>query len=463
MYQNQKKLWLSLGIIFLIVLLNAIIIKAAYTNSPGLFWVLIVSIPLLVMSIYNAGQTSHLLRKQFSENLQPFIKQTHFEWLSHSAYPGKVDESGLKVLVGNEQCSQPYNSSILTIRAIGKADTQKPFIHAIKKEKPGYSQNPGEGVSTYCLEGEDLVWQIGPDYSECRTENGNFDNKIFKRLARRPEVKMIELILSSEIKPGYPVDSFLDMEDRNCKKRSGSGFQYSAYTTFSGAEGMIHFLGNLRELSDGKPIGVRLCINDKKDFHKICYAIRKTELIPDFIVIEGSVEKSGIDPSGQTSNTAIPLYEALLFVSKTLQTYALEKKITIIAAGKVSSGFDILKMIALGANAVCAELTDYSSSRYPVNGRKKSRLFKGQGVADSYNSLIKATVQIMNAYGFRSISDITLSKFLRKLNVLHFKNSGELNDPMSYTGSVKKIYYSKIRPQQLQDERKKDKQTVARF
>ncbi len=464
MYQNRKKLWLSCCIIFLTILLNAIIIKTAYTNSPGLFWVLIISVPLLVMAFYNAGQTYQLLRKQFIENLQPFIKQTHFDWLPHSIYSSKIEESGLKVLVGNDQCKQPYSSCILTIGSINKIDPQKLFIQTMKNEKPGYSENTGEQrLRTYNLAGDDLVWQIGPGYSGCRNENGNFDSKIFKQLARRPEVKMIELILPSVVKPRYPVDSFLDIEDRTSKKRSGSGFQYSAYTTFREAEGMIHFLGNLRELSGGKPIGVRLCINDKKDFHKICYAIRKTELIPDFIVVEGSVEKSGIDQVEQTSNTAIPLYEALLFVSKTLQGYSLERKIKIIAAGEIVSGFDILKMIALGANGVCAELPDNSIHKYSANGRKEAHLFKDRKEADFHKSLMKATVQIMKAYGFRSSSDITLSKLLCKLSVVHFKGSEELADPTASSGSVKKIYNSKGKSYPLQDERKKDKQTVARF
>ena len=464
MYQNRKKLWLSCGIIFLTILLNAIIIKTAYNRGPGLFWMLSVSVPLLVMSIYNAGQTYQFLRKQFIENLQPFIKQTHFDWLSHSIYPGKIEETGLRVLVGNDQCKQPYNSCILTIRSIKMVDPQKLFIQSIKNEKPAYFKNTGEERLRTCnLAGDDLVWQIGPDYSGCWNENGNFDSKTFKQLARRPEVKMIEMVLPSVIKPRYSVDSFLDIEDRTSKKRSGSGFQYSAYTTFSEAEGMIHFLGNLRELSGGKPIGVRLCINEKKDFHEICYAIRKTELIPDFVVVEGSVEKNGIVQLEQTGNTAIPLYEALLFVSKTLQAYSLERKIKIIAAGEIISAFDILKMIALGANAVCAELPDNSSNKYPANGRNEAHLIKDQKVADFHNSLMKTTVQIMKAYGFRSSSDITLAKLFRKLNILQFKNAEALAGPIVYSGSVKKIYNSKTKPYQLQDERKKDQQIVARF
>ena len=57
---------------------------------------------------------------------------------------------------------------------------------------------------------------------------------------------------------------------------------------------MIHFLDSLRELSGKKPIGIRLCISDKKEFREICHAIRKTQLIPDFIVVEGSFEVTAL-------------------------------------------------------------------------------------------------------------------------------------------------------------------------
>ena len=58
------------------------------------------------------------------------------------------------------------------------------------------------------------------------------------------------------------------------------------YREFAEAESMLHFVDTLREFSDGKPVGIKLCV-DRKEFHEICYSIRKTELIPDFIVVEG--------------------------------------------------------------------------------------------------------------------------------------------------------------------------------
>ena len=137
------------------------------------------------------------------------------------------------------------------------------------------------------MAGEDLVWQIGPSFIGCRTVNGSFDSKVFKENACLSEVKMIELILSTPIKPVYNADSSLNIRGALSTKTNTKNFPGSSYTTFSEPEGLIHFLDFLRELSGGKPIGIRLCISDKKEFHEICHAIRKTQLIPDFIVVEG--------------------------------------------------------------------------------------------------------------------------------------------------------------------------------
>src|SRR5690606_4523658 len=46
------------------------------------------------------------------------------------------------------------------------------------------------------------------------------------------------------------------------------------------------------------------------------------------------------------------LYDALAFVSAELESRELKEDIKLIAAGKIITGFDILKVIALGAAAV---------------------------------------------------------------------------------------------------------------
>ena len=412
----------------------------------NLFWVLLITMPLLIVGIFTTKETNHILNKYCSISLQEDAKQEKYETLSHSIYPNKIDETDLKVLIGNDECLQPYNAFIFNIGSLKNTYPKKVIVQAVNDKKLDYLRNSyEENLCTYSLGAEDLVWQIGPEYIGCRTANGNFNSKVFKQNAGRPEVKMIELILSTAIKPVYTADSSLDIVDTINPKINNGIFPGSLYSTFREAEGMIHFLDSLRELSGKKPIGIRLCIRDKKDFREICHAICKTQLIPDFIVVEGSFEFIS------AVHKEMPLYEALLFVSQTLQIYGLESKIKIIASGKIISCFDILRVLALGANAVCTEMPGYST-----NDGKTFSLYKGQNLNDFRNYLLKTTVQAMKVCGFVNVGDITLSKFLRRLDLLHSNGFENLNDTILYPGVVKKLYNSKTKSYHLREEIKKE-------
>ena len=456
MLKNRRPAWLTIGTIILTLLLNVIIIEIAfYVDDWHVFWMLIVSIPLLTIAIYNAWQTKHLLQKHLAGDMQPSTLQCDVELLSHSVYPNKIAPTDLKVQIGNDQCSQPYSACIFNVDFIEDKCMKNTLTHITKEGEFEYSEySVDEGLNTYHLATGGFVWQIGPNYLGCRTENGHFNREAFKTTAHRPEVKMIELKLSSAIKRVYPVDSFLGFAAPIERKIEDGIFSGSAYTTFSNAEGMIHFLNNLRELSGGKPVGIRLCISDKKEFYQICYAIQKTQLIPDFMVVEGSFERRDIIHSDQAFHIGIPLYDALLFVSQTLPMYGLQNKIKVIADGKIISCFDILKVLALGADIVCTKMPYYPITKYAGDDQKSSLHYKNQNVYSFHNNLLKDTIQIMKICGFKSVSDITLPKFFGRLDVLHSKNFDELNGPVLYPGSVKKIYKSKVKSHRPQDEMK---------
>jgi hypothetical protein len=448
MSKHKRIIWSIGSIIVLGVLTNAVIIATAYIYIPNLFWLLLITMPLLIVGICNARQANQILGKNHIIRLQAAKRQKRNEWPSHSIYPNKIEETDLKVLIGNDQCWQPYNACIFNIGSIKDTYPEKASVRAIMDKKFEDPHNSSEeSLQIYSLGGGDLVWQIDPTYIGCRTANGNFNSKVFKENASRSEIKMIELMLSTPIQSEYAADAQLDIGDGVNPKINNRVFNSSSYSTFRDAEGMIHFLDSLRELSGKKPIGIRLRISDKRKFREICHAIGKTQLVPDFIVVEGSFESTSIVHKG--IHTAMPLYEALLFVSQTLQVYGLETKIKIIASGKIISCFDILRVLALGANAVCTEMPGYNTN----DGRTFS-LYQGQNLNDFRNDLLKSTVHAMKVYGFMNVSDITLSEVFRKLDMLPLKGSENLNGPISYPGTAKKVYTSKLKSYHSREERK---------
>ncbi len=443
MMQYKKAPWLGKSIVAFALILNLILIKTAYTGNADLYWLLIASIPLLSIGIYISWQTNRLRHKHFFDS-----QQFDFKWPLQTAYAKQAEKIDLSISFGNDQCRKPFKASIFNMKpTINMPNGESVFqsLNVNKIDNPKNSEQ--ERLCTYSL-GNGLVWQIRPDYSGCRSENGHFSREKFKQISGLHEIKMIELIIPSINKAKCPVDSSFAIEETPVTKRNNSNFEEAGYSNFTEPEGMVHFLDSLRILSGGKPIGIRLCIDNKKDFYKICYSIRKTNFIPDFIVVEGSVTNNRVTYLEQKSYTDMPLYEALQFVSATLQHYSLENKIKLIAAGEIVSDFEILKILALGADSVYCEMDNYDTIN---NSPKEYEFRKDKTIPDIYNKHIPDIIKIMQAAGFRKISDITLPNLFRSM-----ESFPGFNNPVLYQGSIKNIYVSKLNTSTIKNERKKE-------
>ncbi|MEO5593305.1 MAG: glutamate synthase-related protein [Chitinophagaceae bacterium] len=410
MFYNQLQPSTKHGVIAVIILLNFFILVIPFIFNWNSLWILILTGPLLFFALYGFRRKKLPgLRKYFMGVRQLNVNRLLSERVSYNPIPVKVNECDLSITIGNDGCSQPFKTSLYSIgtkKIFNKAAIQKTIAE--------------EELTAYSLMNDQIV-QIGPEYSGCRTKNGGFDSNNFKQTARRPSVKMIELNLSMRN------ESFPDVVSSPSLKKASRWADKAilpalGFTVFSDAEGMIHFLDTLRDLSGKKPVGIRLSITSKKEFYKICHAIVKSRLIPDFIVVEGA------DINNVTfvlNRENLTLYDALLFVSKTLHTYGLEKEIRIIASANVISGFDIMKMLALGANAVFSEIP---RSILRSNSSKSANdyfAFGQQDIADFHHNVINAFAQMMEASGFRSIDDITLPKLFGRLDVLFSINHKE--------------------------------------
>ena len=505
MSRNQVMISGRGAILLIVVLLNAIILQYGLTYDKQLYWWLVISLPLLLIVIYNVRQKKHAILRNYPvvgylrhlfEKIRPEIRQYFFEsdsdgkpfsrrqrsivyqraknarqtvafgtrldpampgyeWVAHSIYPVHINDRDLRIIIGNEQCSQPYDASILNIGAMSYGALSKTAIQSLNQGAllGNFAHNTGEGgISPYHLNGGDIIWQIGTGYFGCRGDNGNFDRDRFVENAIRPEVKMIEIKLSQGAKPGHggilpAAKNTAEIAAIRNVPANTTVHSPASHMAFNGAEGMLVFIESVRELSFGKPIGFKLCIGSKKEFHEICYNIRKTGIIPDFITVDGAEGGTGASPPEFSDHVGMPLYEALTFVSKTLQTYGLRKHIKIIAAGKIISGFDILKAIALGADACysargmmfalgCIQALQCDSGKCPVGvATQEPHRYKGLDVMDKrvrvanfHTNTIKATIELMEACGFKNLNDITVSSFFRRLNISDVKSFEEIYD-----------------------------------
>jgi len=224
-----------------------------------------------------------------------------YEWIGHSIAAKNLEEINfdLRVSIGGPDCKQPYHASLLNISAMSFGALSSHAVMALNggAKLGGFAQNTGEGgISQYHLKyGGDLTWQIGTAYFGCRTVLGEFDEKLFAEKALLPTVKMIEIKISQGAKPSH--GGLLPACKNTPEIANIRGVKPfilinspATHSVFSTPIGLMEFIQQLRCLSEGKPIGFKLCIGQRGDFIALCKAMLITGIKPDFITIdEGKV------------------------------------------------------------------------------------------------------------------------------------------------------------------------------
>ncbi len=287
-----------------------------------------------------------------------------YEFIGHSMRPlDDADPKSFRVRVGNDQCGQPYDASVLNISAMSFGSLSAAAIRALNKgaKLGGFAHDTGEGsVSPYHEEfGGDLVWQIASGYFGCRDAEGRFDPERFAARAASPQIKMIELKLSQGAKPGH--GGILPGHKVSAEIARVRGvpegvdcISPARHSTFDTPAGMMRFLGELRRLSGGKPVGFKLAIGHPWEFMSLVKAMLSTGIVPDFIVVDGAEGGTGAAPVEFTDHMGVPMREGLLLVRNTLVGAGLRDRVRIGVSGKVISAFDMASCFALGADWVNA-------------------------------------------------------------------------------------------------------------
>lgn len=480
-----------------------------------LLWLLVLTLPLLCLAIYDVLQSDHAILRNFPvvgrvrwfvERLRPYIQQyviesdtggapisrmfrdivyqraknsrdtvpfgtqvdtyeDGYEWIGHSLSANQVEELNKdpRVTVGGPHCTQPYRASILNISAMSFGSLSKNAILALNKgaKKGGFSHNTGEGgLTPYHLEhGGDLVWQIGTGYFGCRTKNGDFDMQQFKDKSRQPSVKMIEIKLSQGAKPGHGGILPAHKNSPEIAKIRGvePGIQVDSparHRAFSTPLELMSFIKTLRELSDGKPIGIKLALGRKSEFIAICKAMRATGITPDFITVDGGEGGTGAAPLEYTNSIGFPLREALAFVDDCLMGFALREDIKIIASGKIITAFQVVKNLSLGADLCnsargmmlalgCVQSLSCNTNRCPTGvATQDPKLARGLVVEDKYERVyrfhkktIHALMDILSSTGHKAVEDLNRTHIYRRVDQFSIKRYDEVF-PMIGRGSL---------------------------
>jgi glutamate synthase domain-containing protein 2 len=286
--------------------------------------------------------------------------------LWQSLHVKTVKDENKRVTFGGDDCTQPYDAAYLNISAMSYGSLSPNAIAALNlgAKIGGFYHNTGEGgVSPYHLKhGGDLVWQIGSGLFGCRTHEGEFDALKFKQTATLSNVKMIEIKLSQGAKPGHggvlPKSKINDEiaairgvpQDKDCISPAN-------HPMASSPKALLNFITQLRTLSEGKPIGFKLCVGNPAEFLSICKAMLETNILPDFITIDGAEGGTGAAPVEFSNRLGMTCLEAVYLINSALIGCGLRDKIKLIASGKTASSFDLLSKLAAGADTVNAART----------------------------------------------------------------------------------------------------------
>lgn len=478
--------------------ISLLILLALFAMFHSLRWFVAFLIPLVVIWIYDLIQKEHSLLRNFPilghvryflEFLRPEIQQyfiatdeselpfnreirsliyerakntrdtvpfgterditsVGYTWALHSLAPKHHGEVESRIIVGGPDCLQPYNASRLNISAMSFGALSANAIMAMNKGAllGGFAQTTGEGgLSTYHLQGGDLVFQFGTAYFGCRDADGNFAEQEFAAEANRKEVKMIEIKLSQGAKPSHggilPAAKLTEEIAKVRKVSMGkdviSPMAHSAFTT---PMELLYFIKRLRDLSHGKPIGFKLCLGRRDEFLAICKAMLKTNILPDFITVDGAEGGTGAAPEEYVNFIGTPLEAGLVFVHNALVGINVRDKIRIICSGKVANGFDLLTNIALGADMCnsarammmatgCVQSKQCNANTCPTGvATQNKRLqyglvvdLKKYHVANFHKNTMKSFLEMVGSLGIDNPSDLKPHHIMRRVNVQEVK------------------------------------------
>ena len=366
-----------------------------------------------------------------------------YEWINHSLAPTHLLTHDFRITIGAGR-AQPYSASVFNISAMSFGALSANAILALNQgaKAGGFAHDTGEGSISahHRVHGGDLVWEVGSGYFGCRNADGSFSADKFRANAADPQVKMIELKLSQGAKPGH--GGVLPGPKVTAEIAAARGvaegedcISPAAHSAFSTPIEMLQFIDQLRSLSGGKPTGFKLCIGHPWEWFALCKAMLETGIVPDFIVVDGAEGGTGAAPLEFTNHVGAPVQEGLLLIHNTLVGLNLRDQIKIGCAGKVTTAFDIVRFMALGAdwcNAArgfmfalgCIQAQACHTGHCPTGVttqdpmRQRALVVpdKATRVTNFHQNTLKALKELVEAAGLSHPKDITAQHIVHRVD-----------------------------------------------
>jgi len=331
-----------------------------------------------------------------------------------------------------------FNISAMSFGSLGAR-----AIEALNRgaARGGFYHDTGEGGISrhHRAGGGDLVWELGSGYFGCRTGDGGFDPERFRDIADEPQVKMIEIKLSQGAKPGHGgvlpgAKVTAEIAEARGIPVGQTCYSPPAHTAFSTPLELMAFIARLRELSGGKPVGIKLCVGNRWEVLAIVKAVLETGIRPDFIVVDGAEGGTGAAPAEFMDHIGMPLREGLVVVRNALVGTGLKDEIRLAASGKQVSAYALASSMALGADWVntargfmfalgciqslhCHENTCPTGIATTDPGRQRGLVIpdKAERVYHYHRNTVKALMEVVGAAGCEHPGELTPHHIMQRV------------------------------------------------
>lgn len=366
-----------------------------------------------------------------------------YHWFAHSIRPEPDPDTAPRITIGTDQCRQPYSASVFNISAMSFGALGENAVKALNlgAKLGGFYQDTGEGGLSHhhLVHGGDLVWELGSGYFGARDASGRFDPAQFADKAAHDAVRMTEIKLSQGAKPGE--GGLLPAAKVSAEIARIRGvpahadcISPPAHSAFATPIELMEFVARMRDLSGGKPVGLKLCIGQMHEPFALMKAILETGITPDFIVVDGGEGGTGAAPQEMSDWVGMPLDQGLLVMRNALVGCGLKRRIRLACAGKIYSASGLARNLAQGAdwsNAARAFMFSIGciqamrchlgtcptgiTTQNPARQRGLVPEVQGPRAARFHAETLKALAHILSAVGVRHPSELQPHQLVQRV------------------------------------------------
>lgn len=344
---------------------------------------------------------------QVSPNPDPSRKEA----VLHAKRPARIKDPDFKVSIGGGRCKRKFLTGIYNMDT-GPSPMNKNLIPVLDKVSCAanfyFSSNDAELRQ---WKKGNLFFKFAVNIQRPQILKKKLE-ALFAQSLENPAVKGIELVYETGFSSCH---SLAEMTDK----------KNNAY--FNNPDQLLRFVKKIRMNSSGCPVGIRTGLQNREPFIKLCTAMKTTGVTLDFITILG--EATSPPKSSTTSLTGaqspMHLEEAVAFASATLSANHLEKEIALCAAGTIDNGFELVKLLALGAD-YCLNIPPVGTLHKAVGGFFPDDEYLENIFTEKRRVVLSQARQIMEYAGFPDPAHISSKMFFRKVSPSTFKSLEEI-------------------------------------